>query len=277
MSGYTRGYSLTKIGALIVISSILFLGGFGYMTNRTLDGTSTVLFVRVPTADGLKKGDAVLLRGVQVGEVKSIDFSETSVVVRAKLTQLVPLTSSASAALVAADMFGRQTLVLRPGAGSSEPLADGDTLAGVPAASMSASIDGLSKSAQRMINDTTTELLREALVGLTEATRQIGALAATTRSTIDSKTAHIDSIAAGVASSLTSVTAPAAHTMAQLDSTAIAMRAIVENLHAGDGNAARIMNDSTLYLRINETLASLEALVTDLRVNPKRYVNFKLF
>lgn len=277
MSSYTRGYSLTKIGALIVVSSVLFLGGFAYMTNRTLDGISTILFVRVSTADGLKKGDAVLLRGVQVGEVKSIDFSESAVVVRVRLTQAVPVTRGATAALVSADMFGRQTLVLRPGAVAAGPLADGDTLDGTPAASMTAHIDGLSRNAQRMINDTTTELLRSALEGLAAATREIGALAATTRDVVDRESAHIDSVTAGLAQHMAAVTAPAAHTVSELDSTAVALRAIVQGMQSGRGNAARLMNDSTMYLRVNETLASLEALVTDLRINPKRYVNFKLF
>lgn len=274
MMSYTRGYSISKIGALVVLASCVFMAAFAYMTDRTLDSKND-LFVRVPTAEGLKNGDAVLLRGVQVGVVKSIGFSREHVVVRARLRNLPPLSSTTSAALVAADMFGRQSLVLKPGEPTGRLLQSGDTIEGTPPGSLTAQIAGLSRSAGRMISDTTVLLLHGALSGMAEATEQIAELAnranvAVQRITEPVSLAPLQAQAESMAVNLN-------HMTQQLDSSAQALRQITADLQDGKGTAGKLLRDDTMYLRVNDALASLNDLLVDVRKNPKRYISIKIF
>lgn len=48
-------------------------------------------------------------------------------------------------------------------------------------------------------------------------------------------------------------------------------------LNNGEGTAGMLLKDSALYLRLNETCESANALLEDLKENPKRYVHFSIF
>ena len=55
------------------------------------------------------------------------------------------------------------------------------------------------------------------------------------------------------------------------------MQAVIAKASTGDGNVARILNDSTLYLRLNTVLARVDSLTQDLKKNPRKYFNLKIF
>ena len=52
---------------------------------------------------------------------------------------------------------------------------------------------------------------------------------------------------------------------------------ITAALNNGEGTAGMLLKDSTLYTKLNETCESANALLEDLKKNPKRYVHFSLF
>jgi len=71
---------------------------------------------------------------------------------------------------------------------------------------------------------------------------------------------------------------------ANLDSLLIEMRTIASNLVSitdkigeGEGSAARLINDDSLYEQVNLLLLNLDSLVNDINENPKKYVGFSLF
>jgi phospholipid/cholesterol/gamma-HCH transport system substrate-binding protein len=55
------------------------------------------------------------------------------------------------------------------------------------------------------------------------------------------------------------------------------MQAVIAKASSGDGNIARLLNDSTLYLRVNTLLARVDSITQDLKQNPRKYINLKIF
>lgn len=55
------------------------------------------------------------------------------------------------------------------------------------------------------------------------------------------------------------------------------LETVTTRLEKGDGTAGKLVSDKELYDRMNRTVDSLDALVKDIRENPKRYVKFSLF
>ena len=45
----------------------------------------------------------------------------------------------------------------------------------------------------------------------------------------------------------------------------------------GDGTAANFLNDPGVYNNRRELLGRMDSLVTDIKANPKRYINVKVF
>jgi phospholipid/cholesterol/gamma-HCH transport system substrate-binding protein len=49
---------------------------------------------------------------------------------------------------------------------------------------------------------------------------------------------------------------------------------IFEKVNKGKGSLGMLINDDSLYINLNSTAHSLDALIKDLKANPKRYVHF---
>ncbi len=52
---------------------------------------------------------------------------------------------------------------------------------------------------------------------------------------------------------------------------------LLENLNDGKGSAGQLLTNDSLYTNLNNSLASLNLLLEDVKSNPKRYVHFSFF
>jgi phospholipid/cholesterol/gamma-HCH transport system substrate-binding protein len=300
MADYKRGREPGRIGGLTAVAAAVFIVLFGFATDRSVSQHRMTIYARFPAADGLNWGDPVLLHGVKVGEVKGLAFeaagSHDVVVVKLRLKQRVSLTADATAALVAADMFGRQLVTLKPGSGAIRALEEGDTLPGARPGSLTGRMDELGQSAQRLIGETTVDLLHGTLAGVTGAAENMGVLAGSADNLLRQQQQVLGALAAeasSVATNLRAITDPAEaariragleQSLAQLtqliarsDTTAMMLAQAAGKLNGGEGSAALLLNDPALYQRTVGAMTSLEALLTDLRANPKRYINVSVF
>jgi phospholipid/cholesterol/gamma-HCH transport system substrate-binding protein len=290
MSSYSRGYDVARIGAIGLLAVVAFGGLFMYVTNRGLAMSRTDLYVRMPIASGLSKGDPVLFRGVQVGEVKSIAFTEAGeVLVLARLAEELPLSKSAHAELVAVDLFGRQSVVLVEGKHHGPKLASMDTVPGLQAPSMTAQVAGLGERAERILSDSMVTLLRETLAGSADATEQIARLGASMNQLVGAQhenVARFTAQAAAIGHNLEVATAPAEleatrgnlmRATAGLDSATIMLTSVLGGIERGEGNAGMFLRDEALYRRTESLLTSLEELARDFKANPRKYINLEIF
>jgi len=66
-------------------------------------------------------------------------------------------------------------------------------------------------------------------------------------------------------------------TLLQLQQTINSLNQTINKLNTTDGTAGLMLNDKKVYNNLQYSLGSLNKLLEDLRVNPKRYVHFSLF
>jgi phospholipid/cholesterol/gamma-HCH transport system substrate-binding protein len=65
--------------------------------------------------------------------------------------------------------------------------------------------------------------------------------------------------------------------IASLEASLNNIQQITTALNEGNGTAGMLLNDTTLYTKLNETCQAAEDLLEDLKENPKRYVHFSIF
>jgi phospholipid/cholesterol/gamma-HCH transport system substrate-binding protein len=71
--------------------------------------------------------------------------------------------------------------------------------------------------------------------------------------------------------------APLKSTIEQLNKTSAELAQLSASLNDGKGTAGKLLKDEALYNNLTQTTESLNALLKDLKENPKRYVNVSVF
>lgn len=298
MGAYRRGRDEVKVGLFALAAVVVFVLMFGALTSRGMIRHTADLYVLLPSAEGLLKGDAVLYRGVPVGEVRAIDFlDDRGVLIRALLRRAVPLSVDAGAALEPVDMFGRQAIVLREARHDGGlQLASGDTLVGERSSRLSDRVEAMGARVERLISDTTLLLLQDALAGVGRAGRGIEGIGAEARGFLDSQERALEEVTtatARVARNLGAATDSAelmalraelraavvslARASARMDSASVSAASVFAKLDRGEGSLGLLLNDAGLYTRASEAVVGVEELVADVRRNPGRYITLKVF
>ena len=70
---------------------------------------------------------------------------------------------------------------------------------------------------------------------------------------------------------------PLGATLRNFEKTSEDLKTIIARLETGTGTAGKLLNDEALYNKLLGSSEALEALLTDLKANPKNYVHFSIF
>lgn len=72
-------------------------------------------------------------------------------------------------------------------------------------------------------------------------------------------------------------TANLAELTTSLKSTTTRLDNVMAKVETGDGTLGRLLNDPGVYNELRQSLARLDSLIADVKANPKRYINVKVF
>jgi phospholipid/cholesterol/gamma-HCH transport system substrate-binding protein len=68
-----------------------------------------------------------------------------------------------------------------------------------------------------------------------------------------------------------------AQTITEANKAVADLQAILNKVNSGNGTLSQLINDEKMYNNLNNAAENLDKLMIDLKVNPKRYVNFSVF
>lgn len=85
--------------------------------------------------------------------------------------------------------------------------------------------------------------------------------------------ARLDSISAVMVSSTRQLKA----TLGAADTAFRAFSEVAGSVHRGEGTLGQLVRDTALYMQLVGTNAALQALIKDIRLNPKKYINVRVF
>lgn len=236
----------------------------------------------------------VYINGCKVGNVSSIEhnFNESEIVtLTLSLNQGLRLPEG-SYAQIHNKLMGGSTIciVMGKGEGTIEP---GTTLKGILEAgamdevgnmmpqieAMLPKVDSMLTSlntifANPAINNTLNNL--ETLTAqLNTTSAQLNRLVSNDIPTALDKVIEIEDDLLKVSSQLSEV--DYASMIAALDASLNNIQQITAALNEGNGTVGMLLNDTALYSKLNETCEAANALLEDLKENPKRYVHFSVF
>jgi phospholipid/cholesterol/gamma-HCH transport system substrate-binding protein len=88
--------------------------------------------VRFNEVSGLRSGDKVFLRGVDIGKISNIEIESDGVLLTATLEKDITFTEDYAIEIIPVSVLGGKRLVINPGSSAEDPLPAGTILAGTP-------------------------------------------------------------------------------------------------------------------------------------------------
>jgi phospholipid/cholesterol/gamma-HCH transport system substrate-binding protein len=256
------------------------------------------LYAKFPWGSGLKQGQPVLLVGVNVGYVDQVDLHQDGILVttlRIQKQYNVPITSKA--AVVPNGIFGDMAIAVTPSRPDPRSFKPGDT---IPIGASTPGIADLTSKADsitRSVNAMTSALEREMVSGggirdlrntiaatnrmvnefaavASEQSRQLTAtMTALRRATTAIDPAKVDSTIVNFRAASSNMAAMSE----DLKQTSSRLDAILAKVDSGNGSAAKLLNDPGVYNDVRGLLQRMDSLLADIKKNPKRYINVKIF
>lgn len=296
-----------KVGLFVVLTSIALYVGFNYLRGLDVFSPLTTYYVEYQNVSGLKKGDRVVLNGLDVGSVIDRRFSDDSydnILVTLAIDNTINLTDSTIARLTKPDFLGgiEIKLIMTLGTRTLEPnemlISDIDggitellTEEGISAAnSLSALVNKINSVLDPFVEK--SDSIGRAIDNFTEASENIKNLTGRLEGSLDLVENRIAWLTDSITHALSGLkplteeytklgeklnSIDLESRLVSMDSLLVETKAFVNRLNSNDGTLGKLMSNDSLYNTMNQTMADLDSLFIDLRYNPKRYMHFSVF
>ena len=297
-----------KIALVAIAAIVILFFGMNFLKGISLFSEKNVYFARFSNINGLTANNPIFANGYQVGLVKDIHFDYSGhgdIIVAFTLDDKMHLPVGTTAA-IGSDFMGNVSMnivlptnntPLPTGEGSGVGLLHkGDTIPGVQAEGVMARAAALLPAIERMLPKldsilmSVNTLMADPSIArtlhnvdrissdLTTSTRQLNTLMANFNRQMPSLMTKADGVLDNTQQLTQNLSAIDLNTtMQKVDRTLANVEAVTQKLNQPNGSAGLLMNDPTLYNRVNGTLNSAEQLLNDLREHPKRYINISIF
>lgn len=287
-----------------IVAAVMLYFGYTFLRGSDLFSSTNTFYTEYATVDGLNISAPIVLNGIKVGTVKDMFIlKDKNNAIRVTLTidKDIAIGDSSIASLSNSDLLGGKaiTLFLRP---NTKRYSGGETL--IPFVETSIT-DMLTAKAMPVLGTIDSTLIKLNGFFGEDAKRSIQATILNTQATteafknlmlanqrnINQITANMADLTASLkateqkfsrlAGNLTQITdtlknTPINTAVRELNTTVVEAQSMIKKFNENSGTLGRIMNDDSLYRNMNASTESLNALLQDLKANPKRYVHFSL-
>jgi phospholipid/cholesterol/gamma-HCH transport system substrate-binding protein len=290
-----------QVGATVLVALAITLWGITWLKEFTLARRVRVWHVTFPQTGGLASSDEVQVNGLRKGSVNKVALVDDHVVVDLALASEIRLTTDSRVSIRNIGLMGEKVIAVDLRS-SGRAYTERDTIVGIyelgvaeVLASLGTTVDAIARLADQLGAITRvmekSGSLDKTLANLHDTSEQLKAAVTENRATLR-ETVHNLNAASRTAKALTTDreaqlrrTLDSFERSAQgmerltirLDSLRAALHNVTDKVDRGDGSLGRLVNDPRLYDDAKETVAQLRALIEDIKKNPKKYINLKVF
>lgn len=206
------------IGLVVIVAVAILVWGVNFLKGFNMLASENVYYAKYNRVDGLKNTSPVTLRGFKIGQVRSINFNNTTanyLIVEFSISNEFSLSKNTEARIVSSDIMGTKEIRLIPGE-SSKILQSLDTLNGsiegdlkeqvsmqmLPlkrkAENLMSSVDSVLAVIQYVFNKENRENISKGFSSFNRALMQMEKTAETLNSIITNKKVHMENIITNV-------------------------------------------------------------------------------
>jgi phospholipid/cholesterol/gamma-HCH transport system substrate-binding protein len=292
-----------KIALTVLVGLALLYWGVNYLKGVNLLTPVNHFYTEVESVDGLLESAPITVNGFTVGQVREInyDYANNKISIQLAFEPKMKIPEGSTLNMVSG-LMGGASLVLNLGTGPALPSGSMITTTDTPGL-----IDNVKDNVIPMVTDmipkvdsimsnvnglTSDPALLAALARLDGITRQIQISAQQLTTLMNGLNRSVPGVmnnVNGITNNLNGTTGnltdfstslkqlPLDSTINTLNATLANLQALSEQLNDKNSTLGKVVNDRELYDNANHAIASLDSLLTDIKANPKRYINIKVF
>lgn len=305
----------TKVGILALVAIVLLVLGFNFLKGKSVFNKQPSLYAVFKDLGSLEKSNVVKINGLPIGTV--YNFTPTNkevdgIIVEIHLNRDVAIPDN-SVAFIDASLVGASYIKIEKGP-SNTYLQPGDTLntslsGGIIADlktqltptitrvnDVADSLKMVLGSVNQIFDPNTNHNLQDMIASLAVSSAHLQRLLNAESGLVSQAVGNLNNVTGNLARNNEQITssirnielttanlanAPIKQTIAGLQATVDQLKSTITALDANvnnpNGTVGRLLNDQQLYNQLHKSALSLEILLDDVRVHPKRYVNISLF
>lgn len=301
----------TKIGALTSISIVLLILGYNFLKGKDLFSHSKKVYAVFKNVDGLELSNTVSIKGLNVGNVyaiKATDKNIDGILVTISMKQDVNIPKN-SVAYISSGLINSSNIVIQKG-DAAEYIQDEDTLQTLDKGSILSevqgslnpvlktlsntlgSLDSLIQSVDAMFDPHVKNNISSIFANLARSSASLQIMLNDRTSSLAHTMNHLDSFTNNLASNNQRITgtldnlekttgklanAKIDETLQSAQEAMTSLKDAINKINSTNGTMGLLLNDKKLYQNLENTTRSLNILLDDFRMHPKRYVNISVF
>ncbi|WP_113662464.1 MlaD family protein [Pedobacter nanyangensis] len=303
----------TKVGILAAFAIALLIIGYNFLKGNSIFSSETILYAKYSHVDGLTVSKPVLINGYQIGRVAALELqTDATIQATLKINGKYEIPKNTIARLEGTDLLGSKAIVLTLG-NDKNYAQDGDFLQTNVEKGLMETFQPVQKKAELIITkmdsilssintilnpnlqkniDRSFTSIAGTLSSLESTSKKVDALVGSESSKLSSILSNVEAITANfknngaridaVMKNLNTMTDKVAalnfeQTVNNANRAMADLQGMINDMKNGKGTLGALLNDRQMYDNLTNASKNLDALMIDLKANPKRYVHFSIF
>ena len=293
-----------KTGILVVIGIGLFIFGFSYLKSNDIFVSDRTFYAVYEDVEGVVNGTPVTVNGFPVGNIQDISFfKNNSLLVKFRVENDIKFSINSIAQIYETGLIGGKALAIIPANDNSRVAVYNDTLSSSVAPGLTELVNEkltpLQENIESMIinankvldkvnsifDDPTRANLRTSVSDFSETIRDLKETSVMIKSVMKSNKLSIDQTISNVLDiskdlseiSKTINQSELSTTMKNFKNSSEGLSRVLNNINDGNGTISKLIDNDSLFQNLNDASKSIDLLIEDIRLNPKRYIHFSVF
>jgi len=293
-----------KTGILVVLGIGLFIFGFSYLKSNDIFVSDRIFYAVYDDVEGVVKSTPVTVNGFPVGSIQDISFfKNNSLLVKFRVENDIKFSINSIAQIYETGLIGGKALAIIPANDNSRVAVYNDTLVSSVAPgltelvnekltplqenieSMIVSANNVLDKVNAIFDDPTRANLRtsvsdfsETIKDLKETSKMIKSVMKSNKLSIDQTITNVLDISTDLSEiSKTINQSELSTTMKNFKNSSEGLSRVLNNINEGNGTISKLIDNDSLFQNLNDASKSIDLLIEDIRLNPKRYIHFSVF
>ncbi|MBI9031068.1 MCE family protein [bacterium] len=288
-----------KVGLFVIAGIVILFLGIVFLKDIYYAGNREELTIKFPSTDGLDPGDKVKLNGIAIGKITDITLVQDGVLVQV-IIQVPDFSFAEDTYFVASEssLMGGHHLEIIPGISDKE-LDFNKLQVGKQGSSIYAMIDEaktLIVDLKTVINNVNANLdiidsTKTLIYNSDQAVNNLNSLILDNKqgieaivSNLQNSTSTLNSLLNDNKSNIDTVLTNIPQTIDNLDNNLAELKEFLSKLNIlfdeynqSDSTVKKLLEEKGLYEKLNKTIDEADSLLKDIKKNPKKYIDLKIF